>query len=128
MTKSEAIIRSILGVSRMNINPLVYSIEVALDLMFNKNIPMDDILVSKDIYPAVAKKLNKSACAVSRQVERLANVCWDAIAKRKLIMKYIGADINDIQAPKDIIFYLAFYVYFDLPFFTVIERQPALLF
>ncbi len=134
MTKTEAVIRSILGAAGVDILPLAYAVDFAIDLMFFKKIPMDDIHVTKDIYPDVARALKKcpgkasSYPAVSRHIERLANQCWDALVQRGLVEEYLGAPLNDIRAPRDIIFYLAFYSYLDKPFFIVIRQQPALLF
>lgn len=45
-----------------------------------------------------------------------------------LVLQYIGKSIKDIRAPSDMIFYLAFYNYFDAPFFHVVSQQPALFF
>ena len=95
---------------------------------------MDDIHVTDNIYPNVAKLVNNrrgkpsSPETVSRRIERLANLCWDMLVERGLVLEYIGAPLKDIRAPRDMIFYLAFYIYFDAPFFTVIQKQPALLF
>ncbi len=134
MTKSESVIRSILGAVRVDIRPLAFAVDTAVDLMFVQGIPMDDIFVTDDIYPKAAEHFRKRSGeastpkAVARRIERLSNLCWDTIVSRELVMDYIGAQIKDIRAPRDIIFYLAFYVYFDIPFFTVIVKQPALLF
>ena len=134
MTKTEAVIRSILGAAKPDIRPLAYAVDAAMNLMFVRKIPMDDIRVTDDIYHDVAKLVNgrrgkpSSPKTVSRRIERLANLCWDALVERGLVLEYIGAPLKNIRAPRDMIFYLAFYVYFDAPFFTVIQKQPALLF
>ena len=134
MTKTETVLRSIFGSCRSDIRPLAYAVDIAIDLMFVQCIPMDDIMVTNDIYPDVAKRIRKksgahpSAKSASRRIERLANKCWDAMVSRDLVVKYIGAPLEDIRAPRDVIFYLAFYSYLSTPFFTAIERQPALLF
>lgn len=134
MAKTEAVIRSILGAVGMNIQPLAYAVDIAIDLMFVQGISMDDIYVTDAIYPAVAKLMvNRqgkipSSKTVSRRVERLANLCWDTLVTRDLVQAYIGAPLKDIRAPRDIIFYLAFYVYLDVPFFIAIQQRPALLF
>ena len=134
MTKTEAVIRSILGAARADIRPLVHAVDITISLLFTQGIPMDDIHVTDAVYP-VAARLAKGRCgkpaspgAVSRRIERLANLCWDTLVERNLVLEYIGAPLRDIRAPRDMIFYLAFYVYFDAPFFTVIQKQPALLF
>ena len=134
MTKTEAVIRSILGAARPDIRPLVYAVDLTIDLLFTQGIPMDDIHVTDDIYPASAR-LVKDRCgrpaspgAVSRRIERLANLCWDTLVSRNLVPEYLGSPLESIRAPRDMIFYLAFNIYFDAPFFTVIQKQPALLF
>ena len=134
MTKTEAVIRSILGAARADIRPLVHAVDITIDLLFTQGIPMDDIHVTDDIYPAAAR-LVKDRCgkpaspgAVARRIERLANLCWDTLVSRNLVLEYLGAPLESIRAPRDMIFYLAFYIYFDAPFFTVIQQRPALLF
>ena len=134
MTKTEAVIRSILDAARPDIRPLAYAVDAAMNLMFVQKIPMDDIHVTGDIYPDVAK-LVKNRCGkpsspdtVSRRIERLANLCWDTLVARNLVLEYLGAPLENIRAPRDIIFHLAFYIYLDTPFFIAIQKQPALLF
>ncbi len=133
MTKSEAVIRSILGAARFDVRPLAYSIDLAIDLMFQQKMSMNEIFVTSDIYPEVAKLLRKrsgstpSVSTVSRRIERLANHCWDALQSRNLVEEYFGTQFPDIRAPRDIIFYLAVYTHLDLPFFTVTQQYPALL-
>ncbi len=134
MTKPEAVIRSILGAARPDIRPMAYAVDAAISLMFVQKIPMDDIYVTDDIYPDVAKLVRNrrgkpsSPKTVSRRIERLANLCWDTLVARKLVLEYLGAPPENIRAPRDMIFYLAFYIYLDTPFFIAIQKQPALLF
>ena len=134
MTKTEAVIRSIIGAAGADIRPLAYAVDIAIDLMFVQKIPMDDIRVTDDVYPETAKLvknrygISPSVKTVSRRIERLANLCWDALVARDLVLEYIGAQLNDIRAPRDIIFYLAFYVHFGVPFFKAVDQRPALLF
>ena len=133
-TKTEAVIRSILGAVRADIRPLAYTVGAAINLMFVQKIPMDDIYVMDDIYPDVAKRVKNrhgkpsSPKTVSRRVERLANLCWDTLVARNLVLEYLGVPLKNIRAPRDMIFYLAFYVYLDTLFFVAIQKQPALLF
>ena len=134
MAKIEAVIRSILGAAKVDIRPLAYSVDIAIHLIFFERIPMDDIYVTDDIYSQVAKLVKNrrgrpsTPKAVSRRIERLANLCWDTLVARNLVLDYLGAPLEDIRAPRDMIFYLAFYVYLDTPFFIAIQNQPALLF
>ena len=134
MTKTEAVIRSILGAARPDIRPLAYAVDAAISLMFVQKIPMDDIYVTDDIYPDVAKLVRNrfgkpsSPKTLTRRIERLANLCWDTLVSRKLVLEYLGAPLENIRAPRDMIFYLAFYIHLDSPFFIAIQKHPALLF
>ena len=134
MKKTEAGIGSIRRTARPDIRPLAYAVDVAMNLMFVQKIPMDDIYVTDDIYPDVAKLVKSrrgktlSPETVSRRVERLANLCWDTLVARNLVLEYLGAPLENIRAPRDMIFYLAFYIYLDTPFFIAIQKQPSLLF
>ena len=134
MTKTEAVIRSILGAARPDIRPMAYAVDAAISLMFVQKIPMNDIYVTDDIYPDVAKLVRNrrgkpsSPKTVARRIERLANLCWDTLVARNLVLEYLGAPLENIRAPRDMIFYLAFYIYLDTPFFIAIQKQPALLF
>lgn len=97
------------------------------DLLFRQKIPMDDIYVGSDVYPVVAKRSGKSLTAATRQIERTANLCLDALHS-PLAKQYIGRTISARPTPRMLIIYLAFYVHFDKPFFEVIQEHPSLLF
>jgi len=56
MTNTEAIIRTILGPIRRDTRPLACSVDCLSELLFVQKIPMDEIMVTKDIYPEVAKQ------------------------------------------------------------------------
>ena len=66
MTNTEAIIRTILGPIRRDTRPLACSVDCLSELLFVQKIPMDEIMVTKDIYPEVAKQLNKNPRTISR--------------------------------------------------------------
>lgn len=128
MTESEALIRCILGAVRHDIRPLSVALDVVRDMLFVKQITMDDILVTKDVYHVVAKQLSGKPISMARRIERLANLCWDEMAANNLVPKYIGKHLSYSCAPRDIIIYLAFYLEFRRPFFEILEEQPSLLF
>ena len=72
-------------------------------------------------------RYNKSSVkTISKSIERLSNQCWDILVARGLVGKYIGAEIGDIHAPRDIIIYLAFYSHLGVPFFTAMGQESAL--
>ena len=80
------------------------------------------------IYTPVAKQLGKNTAAVSRQIVRLCNLCWDAMLEAGEVEQYLGKPIRDLRAPNEMIFYLAFLVHFDKPFYHVVQHVPTLLF
>lgn len=123
MTKTESIIRSILGPIGTDIRPLAYAVDLTSDLIFNQKIPIDELRVTKDIYPVVAVRLGKSSGAVAKKIERLANLCWDA-GDADILLKIIGKKIYDIRAPRDMLFYLAYYSHLGVSFFEVIRKNP----
>lgn len=127
MTKEEAIIRSILGPVGCETSTLACAVRIAVHLLFYENIPQDDIMVTKHIYPEVARRLGKSRTAVSRQIERMENLCWEQLGAEGQKL-YIGRQIKDIRAPRDMLFYLAYYCHFDLPYYEVLKKRPELLF
>lgn len=127
MKKTESVIYSLIGPGRGNIRPLACAVEIAADLLFNQNIPIDDIQVMNQIYPLVAEELGKSKASVTRSIERMANLCWERAAPERL-EEIIGKHLKDIHAPRDMIFYLAFYIHLDTPFYTAIANSPSILF
>ena len=134
MTKTEAKIRGIFGAAGIDLRPLADAVDIAMKLLFECGVAMDDIRVTKDIYPYVAQRIRErtgyypSSRSVARRLERLENRCWDMIVNRDLVMEVLGAPIQDINSPRDIIFYLAYYIYLGTPFFVAISEEPALLF
>lgn len=127
MIKEKRLIRSILGPGRWNVSALAYAVKEAEVLLFSERIAMDDIQVTKDIYPKVAERVNKPEKNVARQVERHGNLCWEKLSLEEKRL-YIGRDIADIRGPRDMIFYLAFYAYFQKSYYEVIRDHPELLF
>ena len=45
-----------------------------------------------------------------------------------VVEEYIGKPIHDLHAPSEIVFYMAFLIHFDKPFFEVVQDKPELLF
>ena len=127
MTKSERIIRSIIGAERTNIRALAVAVDITADVLFIQGVPMDEIAVSKDIYPVVANRIGKTIPPTVRQIERTANLCIDALDD-PLMEQYIGRPLAFRPPPRALIIYLALYLHFGEPFFKVIERDPVLLF
>ena len=70
MKNSEAVIRSILGAADVDIRPLAYAVDAAVELMFRQGIPEDDIAVIKELFmpkrPSACRK-GRRGNAVSRR-------------------------------------------------------------
>ena len=134
MTKTESTIRFLFGASRKDIRPLVHAVDITIKLMFSQGIPMDDIRVTHAVYPQVAKRLktrsgaSPSATTTARRIQRLANACWDALVERNLVKEFLGTSLRDLQAPRDLLFYLAAFSHLGIPFFEAVKRYPELLF
>ena len=128
MTKTERTIYALIGPTRYNTLPFSAAVDRAVELLFVQNIAMDDIHVTRDIYEPVARSLGKTTVAVSRQIVRLCNLCWDAMMDAGEVEQYLGKPIRDLRAPNEMIFYLAFLVHFDKPFYQVVQHVPTLLF
>lgn len=123
MTKEEALVRSIVGPVRSEVRVYACAIEVTGRLLFLENMALDEIRVTRHVYPEVAAKMGKSLQAVSRQLERIGNLCWDCIGEEGQ-KKYIGRKIKDIRAPRDMLFYLAYYCHFRAPYFEILTKGP----
>ena len=127
MTKEEAIIRSIIGPSCGEVRTLAHAVRIMARLLFSEHMSQDDVQVSTHIYPEVARLTGKTESAVSRQIERVENLCWehlDAAGQRT----YIGKQLRDIRAPRDIMIYLAYYSHFNIPYYEVLKNHPEILF
>lgn len=121
------ILHDILGPGKTGLRTFACAIREAERLLFSEWVPMDDIRVTKDIYPAVTRQMKKDYRSVARQIERLGNQCWHCMddAQKE---KYVGKKIKDIRGPRDMIFYLAFYVHFHQSYYAILEKQPSILF
>lgn len=80
MKNSQTVIRSILGTADVDIRPLAYAVDAAVELMFRQGIPEDDIAVTKELYAKAAERLPKgkkgkrSVKTVTKQIQRVARV------------------------------------------------------
>ena len=108
MTKTESTIRFLFGASRKDIRPLVHAVDITIKLMFSQGIPMDDIRVTHAVYPQVAKRLKTRSGA-------------SPSAKTK---EFLGTSLRDLQAPRDLLFYLAAFSHLGIPFFEAVKRYP----
>lgn len=125
-----ALVRSILGFTRCNIKPLVYSIDIAYDLIFVQGKERSSLRVTKDVYVDAAKHFPKiDHKSVVRQIQRSCHRCWNQIRKNKSLRnKFIGNRSLEIESPSEIIFILACYKKYGKPFLEVLDDEPALTF
>lgn len=128
MTNAEILLRGILGPIRSSIRPLVLAVNITEELLFQQHFSMDDILVTKHVYSRAAEVMGKKVDAVSKSVERLAHLCWNAMVEQELVACYLGRELRHFPTPRDFLIYLAVYSYLHIPFFTAIEQYPRFLF
>lgn len=119
MTKTEDFVRGILERSGKGNAPFVSAIDLTAQLLFEEGRAVEDILVTKDVYPTVAKRLCMKHAAASRQILRTANRCWEKLSDEQK-EKYIGRALPILDAPRDLLFYFAVYLYSGKTFFSTI--------
>ena len=113
MSKSEAVIRRILGTERINVLPLSYAIEITAHCLFIQHMRMDDLMMERDVYSVAAKRLHKDPVTVTR--DKIKAEGWSG--------RYIGEMVKDIGDPNMMIKYLAYYAYYDRPYYEVIGKR-----
>ena len=120
MKNSQTVIRSILGTADVDIRPLAYAVDAAVELMFRQGIPEDDIAVTKELYAKAAERLPKgkkgkrSVKTVTKQIQRVANACWDTLVREGMVEHHLGRPRKTIPAPREMIFYLASQAYWEI--------------
>lgn len=128
MPSAESLLRTILGPVRSSIRPLVFAVEITDALLFLQHFSVDDILVTKHVYPDVAKMIHKSPDTTSRAIERLSLRCWDSLIEQNLVSCYLGCNPKQKPTPASLIIYLAVYAHLEVPFSTAVNLYPDLLF
>jgi len=126
VTQSELLVSRVLGLSRSDIRPMACSLDVLVELLFVERIPLGDILVTKHVYPKVARRLEKSHSAVARSTERMANRWWDKAMAQNRIPEFIGRPLDEIPSVCEILCYLAFFLYHGESFFSVYDDLDRL--
>ena len=112
MITSEGFVRYLLGPARPDIRPITISIDLVDELLYVRQVAQHDIHVTTDIYPEVARILGKpNEKGVAKAVERLAIKCWDALEDDDVMERVIGKRMQRRPPPREILFYLAFFVY-----------------
>ena len=124
---AKKLIRCIIGPGRHEVQTFACAVKITMYLLFHEKTAQDDIVVTRDIYSRVAEQLGKGERTVSRQIQRMGNLCWEHLGTEGQ-KTYTGREMKDIHAPSDMLFYLAYYSYFGKPYYEVLEKQPGLLF
>lgn len=127
MTKTELLVRSVIGPCRRDIRPFVYAAECIIQQSFAIQAPIENIHVTRDIYPKVAQILHVQPESVTRQIERIANHCWDAGDQNRLYA-ILGKVPPLCPPPREMLIYFAAYSYYGMPFQKAMDRQLAVMF
>lgn len=127
MTRTEALVRAVLGSSVKNVRTFVAAIDKAIEKSFACKRSIDDIQVTKVIYPEVANQLGKTSGAVSRQVGRIANACWEQ-GDRDRLNEIVGYELPCRPPPKELLFHFAAFSFYGVSYREVINQRLAKLF
>ena len=122
MTKTETLLRALLGPVREDIRPLAAVVDYVAGLLFVKEMQLDDVRITKCVYPAVAKQLGKPATAISRSVERLTARCWSD-GDPELLQTILGRKVLAPYSPRETVICLAYYGYYDCSMHEVLRRR-----
>ena len=128
MQKPELLLYSILGPVRSDVRPLACAIEITEQLLFVQHVPIENIKAISHIYSQVAERLKKRTATVTKAIERLTPLCWDALVLNNLLLTYIGDPSTQVPPPRMLVIYLAVYVHFELPFAVAAKKYPDILF
>lgn len=126
MTRSNMLIRSVLGVKRGNISPFATAVDCLIRRSFCAGLSPEDISVSS-ICDETAEILSCSPGAATRQIQRIANACWD-VGDREALNRIIGKELEVCPSPREMLIYFAAYSYYGVPYHEAIEAQLAKLF
>ena len=122
MTKTETLLRALLGPVREDVRPLAAVVDYVAGLLFVEEMQLDDVRITKRVYPAVAKQLGKPATAISRSVERLTARCWSD-GDPELLQTILGRKVLAPYSPRETVICLAYYVHYDCSMHAVLRRR-----
>ena len=114
-------IQDIIGNFRMDVRPFCWCVRIAAERMFEQGMEWEDILLTKDLYPAVARKLKSSPRAVEKSVERTAALCWDRMTGEDR-ERYIGKRDSVLDSPSDLILFFAYFLHYGRGYFRLPRR------
>ena len=122
MTKTETLLRALLGPVREDIRPLAAVVDYVAGLLFVEEMQLYDVRITKRVYPAVAKQLGKPATEISRSVERLTARCWSD-GDPELLQTILGRKVLAPYSPRETVICLAYYVHYDCSMHEVLRRR-----
>lgn len=111
MTKNEKLVRSILGPARVDVRLLVFAIDIVVEIMFFQGVPMDEIFVTKDVYPSEAQITRSRPSSAVRRIERLL-IQYIDYGDAETLEKVFGRKGRLAFQPHEILFCLAYYSHF----------------
>lgn len=112
MERTARFVRALLGPVKSDIRAFAYAVDKVGELLFEQGADESDISMLRDVY------------AVARQVSRVSNQCWNAVSgSEELKKKYIGKEIEDIKASRDMLFYFAYYLRYGKSFYEIMEQD-----
>lgn len=128
MLNSVSLVRSILGPAKCAILPLAYAMDITAERIFIDHISEEDLKLCDDVCCEVAKRINRSIMpkSVIRSVERCANRCWNELVESGRTQEYLGKPMERIENPRKMVIYLATLMYFEKPYFQVIDEHPEM--
>ena len=77
--------------------------------------------------PSACRK-GRSVKTVTKQIQRVANACWDTLVREGMVEHHLGRPRKTIPAPREMIFYLASQAYWEIPYFQAMEEGKIPLF
>ena len=122
MTKTETLLRALLGPVREDVRPLAAVVDYVAGLLFVEEMQLDDVRITKRVYPAVAKQLGKPATAISRSMESLTARCWSD-GDPELLQTILGRKVLAPYSPRETVICLAYYVHYDCSMHEVLRRR-----
>lgn len=78
----------------------------------------DELLLTKDIYPVVARQLHRSLQATERSIYRAAAACW-MDGRNQELNQIIGRTLPMKPKPSELILYCAYYLEYGVPYHQV---------
>lgn len=126
MTRSYALVRSVLGATRGSILAFAEAIDCLILHSFRIGRPIEDVPIT-DIYAEVADMLYRPCRITQKQIERTSHRCWD-VGDREKLDQIIGKHLEIRPTPREMLIYFAAYSHYGKPYHEVLGDQLAEMF